>query len=97
MGYQVEHRESIENPEAFWRKQAEAVDWFEFPQAILSQDGNQSYRWFESGKLNTSYLALDHHVNSGRAEQDSLRGSKTYLIACQDSEKWILGLVLIIR
>ena len=72
MGYQVEHRESIENPEAFWRKQAEAVDWFEFPQAILSQDGNQSYRWFESGKLNTSYLALDHHVNSGRAEQAAL-------------------------
>ena len=72
MGYQVEHRESIENPEAFWRKQAEAVDWFEFPQAILSQDGNKSYRWFESGKLNTSYLALDHHVNSGRAEQAAL-------------------------
>ncbi|MDG2198399.1 MAG: propionyl-CoA synthetase [SAR324 cluster bacterium] len=72
MGYQVEHRESIENPEAFWRKQAEAVDWFEFPQAILSQDGNQSYRWFESGKLNTSYLALDHHVNSGRAKQAAL-------------------------
>ncbi len=72
MGYQVEHRESIENPEAFWRNQAEAVDWFEFPQAILSQDGNQSYRWFESGKLNTSYLALDHHVNSGRAEQAAL-------------------------
>ncbi|MGA1721849.1 MAG: propionyl-CoA synthetase [bacterium] len=72
MGYQAEHRESIENPESFWRKQAEAIDWFEFPQAILSQDSNQSYRWFEGGKLNTSYLALDHHVNSGRAEQAAL-------------------------
>ncbi len=72
MGYQAEHRESIESPEAFWRNQAEAVDWFEFPQAILSQDSNQSYRWFEGGKLNTSYLALDHHVNSGRAEQAAL-------------------------
>ena len=72
MGYQAEHRKSIENPEDFWGKQAEEIDWFEFPQTILSQDSNQSYRWFEGGKLNTSYLALDHHVNSGRAEQAAL-------------------------
>ncbi len=72
MGYHAEHRDSIENPESFWRKQAGAIDWFEFPQAILSQDSNQSYRWFEGGKLNTCYLALDHHVNSGRAEQAAL-------------------------
>ena len=72
MGYQAEHRKSIENPEVFWGKQAEEIDWFEFPQTILSQDSNQSYRWFEGGKLNTSYLALDHHVNSGRAEQAAL-------------------------
>ena len=72
MGYQAEHRKSIENPEVFWGKQAEEIDWFEFPQTILSQDSNQSYRWFEGGKLNTSYLALDHHINSGRAEQAAL-------------------------
>ncbi len=72
MGYQAEHRKSIENPEDFWGKQAEEIDWFEFPQTILSQDSNQSYRWFEGGKLNTSYLALDHHINSGRAEQAAL-------------------------
>ena len=72
MGYQAEHRKSIENPEDFWGKQAEEIDWFEFPKTILSQDSNQSYRWFEGGKLNTSYLALDHHINSGRAEQAAL-------------------------
>ena len=55
MGYQAEHRKSIENPEDFWGKQAEEIDWFEFPKTILSQDSNQSYRWFEGGKLNTSY------------------------------------------
>ena len=72
MGYQAEHQKSIENPEDFWGNQAKEIDWFEFPQTILSQDSNQSYRWFEGGKLNTSYLALDHHVNSGRAEQAAL-------------------------
>ena len=55
MGYQAEHQKSIENPEDFWEKQAEEIDWFEFPKTILSQDSNQSYRWFEGGKLNTSY------------------------------------------
>lgn len=72
MHYQAEHRESIKNPEAFWRKQAGIIDWFKFPETILSQDNNQSYRWFDGGKLNTSYLALDYHVNSGRAEQAAL-------------------------
>ncbi len=72
MGYQAEHQKSIENPKDFWGNQAKEIDWFEFPQTILSQDSNQSYRWFEGGKLNTSYLALDHHVNSGRAEQAAL-------------------------
>ena len=72
MGYQAEHQKSIENPEDFWGNQAKEIDWFEFPQTILSQDSNQSYRWFEGGKLNTSYLALDHHINSGRAEQAAL-------------------------
>ena len=72
MDYQAEYRESIEKPEAFWRRQAGVIDWFKFPEMILSQDDNQSYRWFEGGKLNTSYLALDHHVNSGRAGQAAL-------------------------
>ena len=72
MGYQAEHQKSIENSEDFWGNQAKEIDWFEFPQTILSQDSNQSYRWFEGGKLNTSYLALDHHIKSGRAEQAAL-------------------------
>ncbi|MEC7164818.1 MAG: acetyl-coenzyme A synthetase N-terminal domain-containing protein, partial [SAR324 cluster bacterium] len=40
MGYQAEHRKSIGNPEDFWGKQAEEIDWFEFPKTILSQDSN---------------------------------------------------------
>lgn len=72
MGYQEEHRASIENPEAFWQKQAEAIHWYKFPEKILSQDSNEAYRWFEGGTLNTAYLALDHHVENGRADQPAL-------------------------
>ena len=72
MSYQKEYRESIENPEAFWSRQAELVTWYEKPKSILSQDEKGFYHWFKGGKLNTSYLALDFHVENGRAEQAAL-------------------------
>lgn len=72
MGYKKEFQESIENPEEFWRKQAELIKWYEFPSTILSQDDNGFYHWFKGGKLNTSYLLLDHHVECGRGAQTAL-------------------------
>ncbi|MED5343735.1 MAG: AMP-binding protein, partial [SAR324 cluster bacterium] len=72
MSYQKEYRESIENPEAFWSRQAELITWYEKPKSILSQDEKGFYHWFKGGKLNTSYLALDFHVENGRAEQAAL-------------------------
>jgi len=72
MSYQKEYRESIENPEAFWSRQAELISWYEKPKSILSQDEKGFYHWFKGGKLNTSYLALDFHVENGRAEQAAL-------------------------
>ena len=72
MSYQKEYRESIENPEAFWSRQAELINWYEKPKSILSQDEKGFYHWFKGGKLNTSYLALDFHVETGRAEQAAL-------------------------
>ena len=72
MSYQKEYRESIEHPEAFWSRQAELISWFEKPKTILSQDEKGSYHWFKGGKLNTSYLTLDFHVENGRADQTAL-------------------------
>ena len=72
MSYQKEYRESIENHEAFWSRQAELIRWYEKPKSILSQDEKGFYHWFKGGKLNTSYLALDFHVENGRAEQAAL-------------------------
>ncbi|MAD99416.1 MAG: propionyl-CoA synthetase [Proteobacteria bacterium] len=72
MSYQKEYRESIEHPEAFWSRQAELISWFEKPKTILSQDEKGFYHWFKGGKLNTSYLTLDFHVENGRADQTAL-------------------------
>lgn len=72
MSYKNEYQESISDPVSYWQEQAKAIDWFSFPQTILSQDEEGLYRWFKGGKLNTSYLALDYHVKNGRAEQTAL-------------------------
>ena len=72
MSYQKEYRESIEHPEAFWSRQSELISWFEKPKTILSQDEKGFYHWFKGGKLNTSYLTLDFHVENGRADQTAL-------------------------
>ena len=72
MTYAKEYQRSLADLEAYWLEQAEAIDWFEKPNSGLSKDENDLYRWFEGGKLNTSYLALDYHVANGRSEQVAL-------------------------
>ena len=72
MSYQDLYEQSIEQPEVFWRKQAELIKWYEFPETILSQDEHGFFRWFAGGKLNTSYLALDAQIEDGRGNQLAL-------------------------
>ncbi len=72
MSYQEEYRASIENPEAFWREKAEALEWFKKPEKILSQDNNGIHHWFADGEMNSCYMALDYHVKNGRGEQAAL-------------------------
>ena len=70
--YAAAYRASLEDPEAFWRAAAQDVDWFAFPRAIRSKDANGVGRWFEGGRLNTAWLALDRHVAAGRGEDTAL-------------------------
>ena len=72
MNYHDEYQQSIEQPAVFWRKQAEQIKWYEFPETILSQDEHGFYRWFAGGKLNTAYLALDVHIEEGHGDQLAL-------------------------
>lgn len=72
MHYTQAYLQSIQRPADFWREQAQAIDWFTFPEQILTQDEKGFYRWYKGGKLNTAYLALDYHVENGRAEQKAL-------------------------
>ncbi len=70
--FKSEYKRSIEDPENFWQEQARSIEWFTPPKQGLSKDENDFYRWYEGGKLNTSYLALDYHVKNGRGDQLAL-------------------------
>ena len=65
MSYLDIYKQSIEQPELFWREQAEQIKWYEFPETILSQDKHGPYRLFSGGKLNTSNLVLYLHIKKG--------------------------------
>lgn len=70
--YEQHYQKSILEKESFWKEQAQQLDWFSFPENILSQDENGFYRWFKGGKLNLSYLCIDRHIDAGHGEQTAI-------------------------
>ena len=58
--------------EAHWKKHSELVAWFTAPKTTLSTNSNNWSDWFADGELNTSYLALDYHVEQGRGNDIAL-------------------------
>ena len=67
------YQESINNPEKFWNDASEDIFWFKRPTKILNKSNPPFYKWYEDGKTNTCYNALDLHIDQGK-------GAKTALI-----------------
>ncbi|WP_020107086.1 propionyl-CoA synthetase [Nocardia sp. 348MFTsu5.1] len=63
---------SADNPEEFWLKAAEAVDWYQAPTSALESLSGDAYRWFPDATLNTSFNALDRHVLAGNGDRTAL-------------------------
>ena len=59
-------------PQAFWAEKAAELDWYKPSTNVLSTDEHGIHRWFADGELNTCHLALDFHVDNGRADQTAL-------------------------
>src|SRR5438874_623779 len=66
------YQHSLQEPEAFWAEAATAIEWDEPWQRVLDDSRAPLYRWFAGGRMNTSYNALDRHVERGRADQPAL-------------------------
>ncbi len=72
MGYREVYQSSRENSEQFWLDAAKAIDWDQFPTKALHDANAPLYEWFTDGMVNTSYNAVDRHVENGRADQTAI-------------------------
>ncbi|WP_058835868.1 acetate--CoA ligase [Luteimonas abyssi] len=73
--YERLYAESVEDPDAFWGRAAQRLDWFTPPTRIrdVSYDLEDFHiRWYADGELNASVNCLDRHLDA--------RGDKTALI-----------------
>ncbi len=69
MGYHAEYNAWKSDPESYWLKAAEAIDWDVAPTRALFDRGDNLYEWFSEARVNTCYNAVDRHVENGRGDQ----------------------------
>ena len=63
--YEAMYRESIQDPEGFWRKHGERIDWIKPYTKVKNttfERGKVDIRWYEDGTLNASVNCLDRHL-----------------------------------
>ncbi|TCC47664.1 propionyl-CoA synthetase [Kribbella capetownensis] len=70
--YDESYRRSLADPEGFWLEAAEAISWTRPPTRALDGSGAPLYRWYPDAELNTSYNALDRHIESGNGDRVAL-------------------------
>ena len=70
--YHEVYRSWQNQPEEFWRKAAEEIDWFVDPKTTFDATQGVYGRWFPDGECNTCYNALDRHVDAGCGDQAAL-------------------------
>ena len=69
--YERIYAEAKTDPEGFWARQAEELDWFKKWDTVL--EWNEPFaKWFVGGKLNIAYNCLDRHLNSWRKNKAAI-------------------------
>ena len=63
--YDAMYRELVEDPEGFWRREAQRIDWIKPFTRVKDTSFDQAdfgIRWFADGTLNLSANCLDRHL-----------------------------------
>ncbi|MGA2486051.1 MAG: propionyl-CoA synthetase [Roseiarcus sp.] len=60
------------DPQGFWAKAAEGIDWIRPPRTIFDAEAGVYGRWFPDATLNACYNAVDRHVAAGRGDQAAI-------------------------
>ncbi|EKX57065.1 Acetyl-coenzyme A synthetase [Rhodobacter sp. AKP1] len=69
MAYASLYKWSLEDPNGFWMKAAEQIDWVSPPSKALFDEKEPFYEWFADGQVNACWNAVDRHVEAGRGKQ----------------------------
>jgi acetyl-CoA synthetase len=75
--YQQMYEESVSDPDSFWLKEAEILDWYRKPTKTREYTWDTKQRiidikWFEDGQLNLSYNCLDRHLQTWRKNKAAI-------------------------
>ena len=65
------YEEALRDPEAFWARFAEELDWFKKWDQVLDWDPPHA-KWFLGGKLNVSYNCVDRHLKGPRRNKAAI-------------------------
>jgi len=70
--YKETYQRSVDDPEKFWKEQADSFIWFEPYKEILKWDfEGPDVKWFLDGKTNITYNCLDRHIPT-RGDQTAI-------------------------
>lgn len=69
--YKKLYKHSVDHRDAFWREQAELIDWYKPFSTVFRYTQKPFFEWYSGGKLNVSYNCLDRHIED-RGDKDAL-------------------------
>lgn len=64
--YEAIYKEAVADPQAFWAKRADTLEWYQKWDKVLDDSNKPFYKWFVGGKTNLVHNALDRHVKTWR-------------------------------
>ncbi len=63
--YERLYRQSLDEPEVFWRNEAKNLQWFHEPTSVLDIDLEEiDFSWFGGGRLNVAINCVDRHAQA---------------------------------
>ena len=63
------YEEAERDPEGFWARQAEQLDWAQPWEQVLDWSDPPFAKWFVGGRINVAYNCVDRHVEAGNGDR----------------------------
>jgi len=70
--YETMYRRSIDSSEEFWGEIASELHWFKKWDTVLDESEKPFFKWFDGGKTNICYNAVDRHATGVKANQAAI-------------------------